>query len=565
MFSVLDVQEKKKLLEDFLRKPSGLSSNDINELLSVFPFDSTELNYLSLLVLRKRKDIVPLSEFSRRLGVSEETAEEILTAREKYALFPVASEREAKLVKALLIPIKEKKVIFVGNEITQSLELICKLTGKGFLVVFDSDFDFRRSGSYMLSLYASLVFGDRFKNMAFTGVITPEGKLEEVEFLDKKREICREKNIPLVYPSECLNDLEDFKGFITSLSLPLVILPDTDPYPFLNIFKFKEEYLRDVFHLSYPLVYTRSFKETVESFEEFANWIKDISAELKAINERHIPLRVAVTGKVLVMTFYAGVVLSKSRLAVDVYQYENENNTGTYKKAISISSDRDVPETAKVKDIIEIHERGEFKDIYIRLKTDVKGKDNSLEIKLKEGKELDENTLSVAYFINKKIRSTGKSCKRLFLDTSVPLAFALGYYLEDYICLVLMHKEKPVYTVASPERVNLYLTNAFSLNMLEKGRAVVNIEEISKDEALKLLKKGYVSYISHPSTAQVLESMLNMKIDVRREPLKLKSGDTVVVFQIKKRPSEGQIFTPEEVKSIVEEGMFTFYLVEVYY
>ena len=561
MFSVLNVEEKRRLLEDFLKKPSGLSSGDINELLNSFPFDTMELNYLSLLVIRKRKDIVPLSEFSRKLGVSEETAEEILTVEERYALFPVASEREAKLVKALLIPVKERRIIFVGNEIPQGLELVGELTGKGFLVVFDSDFDFKRSASYMLSLYAYLIFGNRFKDIAFTGVITPEGKLEDAEFLDKKKEVCRKEGIPLVYPSECLRDLKDLEKFITSLSIPLAVLPNTDPSPFLGIFPFTERYLREVFHLSHPLVYTDTFEETVESFEKFAKWIKALASELKTINEKHISLRVGMTGNVLVMVFYAGVVISKTRLAIDFYQYEK----GGYKKAFSISSDRHVPETESVGDMVKVHETKNFKEIYIRLKTDIEGRDNALELRLQKGRELDENTLNIAFYVSKKIKSAGDSCKKLFLETSVPFAFALGYYLEDYICLELMHKCKPVYTIAPPWRGNVYLTNAFSLNMLEKGKAIVNIEEISIDEALRFLEEGYISYISHPSTAQILESMFNIKVDVRREPLKLKSGDTVVVFQIKKRPSEGQIFTPEEVKSIVEEGMFTFYLVEVYY
>ena len=561
MFSVLNVEEKRKLLEDFLKKPSGLSIRDINELLNAFPFDSMELNYLTILVLRKRKDIVPIYELSQRLGVSEEIVEEILTANERYALFPVASEREAKLVKALLIPVKERKIIFVGNEIPQSLELVGELTGKGFLVVFDSDFDFGRSASYMLSLYAYLTFGDRFKDIAFTGVVTPEGKLEEVEFLDKKKEVCRKEGIPLIYPSECLRDVKDLEKFITSLSIPLAVLPNTDPSPFLRIFPFTEEYLRDVFHLSHPLVYTDIFEETVESFEKFAKWIKAVASELKTINEKHVSLRIGITGNVLVMIFYAGVVLSKTRLAIDFYQYEK----GRYRKVFSISSDRHVPETEGVGDMVKVHETKNFKEIYIRLKTDIEGRDNALELKLQKSRELDENTLNIAYFVSKRIKSTCIHCKRLFLETSVPFAFALGYYLEDYICLELMHKCKPVYTIAPPWRGSIYLTNAFSLNMLEKGRAVVNIEEISIDEALRFLEEGYISYISHPSTAQVLENMLNIKVDVRREPLSLKSGDIAIVFQIKKRPSEGQIFTQEEVKNIVEEGMFTFYLVEVYY
>jgi len=102
--------------------------------------------------------------------------------------------------------------------------------------------------------------------------------------------------------------------------------------------------------------------------------------------------------------------------------------------------------------------------------------------------------------------------------------------------------------------------------MLEKGNAIIDVKEIGWEEAISLLKSDEViSYISHGSTAQVLGAMLGREIEVRREPLKLKEGDRAVVFQIRKRPREGQVFTEDELREIVESGLYDFYLIEIHY
>ena len=560
MFEVLNHEQKKRLLRDFLKSPSSISPKEIDDLLKHFPFSSQELNYLSLEVLRQRKDIVPIAKLARKLKTDEDTAREILSSEKKLALFPVASDKEAKLVRALLIPLSKPEVILVEDEPTENLKLVGRLSGRGFLVVFDSDFDWKRSSSYMLSLYASLALQDRFKNVAFTGIITPEGRLEDVQFLEKKKELCRQEGIPLVYPSNCMRDLKDLEKFLTSLTVPLASLPGKDPTPFLKSFPFDEEYIRDVFHIDQPLVYTERFEETVESFESFAVWLERTASQLKRINENYLPIRIGTTGKPLCMTFYTGVILSKSRVPVEFYQYDS----GKYKLAFTLTSDREVPDTTKAQELIEFHEPQDYEKIYIRMKTQIQKEEDSLEIKIPEGKILDENVLEIAFLVNRKLR-TVKGCKTLFLDTSVPFSFALGYFLEDYVCLLLTHKGKVVYTLKPPQKGKLYLLNAFSLNMLEKGRAIIDVREVSKEEAFKLLQKSFESYISHQSTAQVLSNMLGRQIEMKRESVKLKDRDRALIFQIKVRPTEGQIFTEEEVKKIVEEGLFSFFLVEVSY
>lgn len=559
MFEVLDYNQKKRLLMDFLEKHSKLTAKEIENLLDNFPFQYQELNFLSLQVLRQRKDIVSITKLAQRLGTDEDVAREILTSEERVALFPVASEVGAKLVKALLIPLNRPDVILIGNEPPKSFELIRDILNQGFLVVFDSDFDWNNSSSYMLSLYATLALWNHFRNMAFTGTIAPGGKLEQIQFLEKKKEVCRRKGIPLIYPSDCMKNIKDLERFITSLSVPLAPLPGADPNPFLKVFPFSEEYIRDVFHINSPLIYT-TFEETVESFEKFAEWLRNTVNQLRYINENHVSISVGATSKPLPMAFYMGVLLSKARIPVDFYQYQE----GSYKKSFTLTSDRDVPDTTKVERLIEVREPLNYKNIYIRMKTDIENQEGTLEIKIPKGEDLDSNILEIAFLVSKKLK-TIKDCKRLFMETSVPFSFALGYFIEDYVCLEITHKGKVIYTLKRPQKGKLYLLNAFSLNMLEGKKAIVSVEEISREEALELLEEDFESYISHASTAQVLSSMLGKKVEMKRVPVKLRDGDRALVFQIKVRPAEGQIFTEEEVKSIVEEGMFSFYLVEVFY
>ncbi len=558
MFEALNHEQKKRLLRDFLKSPSSISPKEVKDILKHFPFSSQELNYLSLQVLRQRRDIVPTAELARKLRTDEDTVQKILSSEETFALFPVASNKEAKLIRALLIPLSKPGVILLGDKPTESLKLIGKLLKRGFLVVFDSDFDWKKSSSYMLSLYASLVLQNRFKDVAFTGIITPEGRLEDVQFLKKKKELCRQESIPLIYPSDCMRDLKDLEKFLTSLTVPLASLPGKDPTPFLKSFPFDGEYIRDVFHIDRPLVYTERFEETVESFESFAMWLEETASQLKHINENHLPIRIGTTGIPLCMTFYTGVVLSKSRVPVEFYQFDN----GKYRLAFTLTSDREVPDTAKAQELVELYEPQDYKNIYIRMKTQTEKDEDTLEIKIPEGEALDKNVLEIAFLVNKKLRMV-KGCKTLFMEASVPFSFALGYFLEDYVCLLLTHKTKVVYTLRPPQKGKLYLLNAFSLNMLEKSRAIIDVREVSKEKALELLQEPFESCISHQSTAQVLSNMLGREIEMRREPVKLKDGDRALIFQIKVRPTEGQVFTQEEVNKIVEEGLFSFFLVEV--
>jgi len=52
----------------------------------------------------------------------------------------------------------------------------------------------------------------------------------------------------------------------------------------------------------------------------------------------------------------------------------------------------------------------------------------------------------------------------------------------------------------------VYLSNAFSLGML-KGDAVLRVQQIPLEEAVKILSSGFTSAVGHQSTAKVIEEI----------------------------------------------------------
>jgi len=71
--------------------------------------------------------------------------------------------------------------------------------------------------------------------------------------------------------------------------------------------------------------------------------------------------------------------------------------------------------------------------------------------------------------------------------------------------------------------------------------------------------------IGHESTVQVLKKLFpRLRIpDKDRTPVKVPKGDGVLVFQLYKRPAEGQVFTERELEEIVRKGLYDFLLVTV--
>lgn len=111
----------------------------------------------------------------------------------------------------------------------------------------------------------------------------------------------------------------------------------------------------------------------------------------------------------------------------------------------------------------------------------------------------------------------------------------------------------------------VYLTNTFSLAMLVNDKAFIKVEPISIDRLKETLENGAVkSAISHRSTAQVLSELLGKEVEMNRINLSLRPGDILFVFQILQRPKEGQVFTEEELRQIIEQKKYKILIVEIH-
>lgn len=105
-----------------------------------------------------------------------------------------------------------------------------------------------------------------------------------------------------------------------------------------------------------------------------------------------------------------------------------------------------------------------------------------------------------------------------------------------------------------------YIANAFSLAMISEVPAVIRIDEISLEEAKRLLSAGdFVSAVGHEATADVVSRLTGVDIKFNRINIKLDKGDQLIVFQLLGRLPEGKILSEEEIKSLP----YKFFLVTV--
>ena len=567
MLSLLNEKEIIIHLENLLSKPDFIKPEDINELQSKFPFNFgiglKNPNFLMTIILRKRKDLVNYHLFAKSLGINKDIADSILNNQDFYASFPISDGSNTMLAKALVIPLEIPQVI-TPDPIPhiEHLEILKDLSNSGFYITFDTVFDYSTS-SYMLGVYSVLKFGNKAEKIAFTGKITPSGTIEMVSNLQEKIECSRSKGVPLVFPHECMKSIADLEKFFNNLEFPVAILPSKEPSQFINQFHFTPSYLSQVFHLSENPTISEPLDNTVEGFSYFAERIDRLSSEL-AKSSKFLPFKVALTTSVLALSFYAGVRFSKYHLPVSYYKFINTREG--YQKYFVIEKDFNKMSAYKPK---IIKEDSEIRKVLIVSKSPPTGYENALIIKVPEGDELDKDLLQIAYSISSLIRKKDISGSAFCLEIPAGMAFALGYFIEDYKTIHLTHfkngEYKPVLIIGAEKEGKLYLTNAFSLNMLEDNNCYIAVKKISLKEAKDLLlKKGFQSYISHESTATILTKLLKTEVKFRRDPLTLNDGDELIVFQLKVRLKEGQVLGREELESLIKNDRFAFLHVKVF-
>ena len=98
--------------------------------------------------------------------------------------------------------------------------------------------------------------------------------------------------------------------------------------------------------------------------------------------------------------------------------------------------------------------------------------------------------------------------------------------------------------------IKLYLLNAPILTSF--GGFMYS--SITLEEAKRLIKEtGFTSAIGHESTAKFMSEILGVPIPMNRISVRMRSGDTDLIFRLTDRLPEGKILTVEEMQSVKYE------------
>ena len=94
----------------------------------------------------------------------------------------------------------------------------------------------------------------------------------------------------------------------------------------------------------------------------------------------------------------------------------------------------------------------------------------------------------------------------------------------------------------------MHICNAFSLQMLDKLNAQIQVTPVSKDQ-VKNLGKQLVSAIGHADTAAVVSSDLGLELPTNRVNVKLADGEEIVIAQfVGGRLPEGSTTLPQGIE-----------------
>lgn len=78
----------------------------------------------------------------------------------------------------------------------------------------------------------------------------------------------------------------------------------------------------------------------------------------------------------------------------------------------------------------------------------------------------------------------------------------------------------------------IFLTNAFSLQMLN-GDNTVDIKELTKEQTIKILNKNdFISAIGHTDTASIVSDLLERPIEANRVSITMDKEDFIIVAQL---------------------------------
>ncbi len=190
------LEELEILFDSHLSEPTPRIQKDIFSALS----DSkVPLSFKTKAVfyLKTHRKNIDINGLSKALSVNLKTAKEIMENPVSAAYFPISNPEGAELSKLYVIKISDPNPVSTKNGIDKALNVLTNLTGVGFFITFDNDFD---GNSFMLAVFAALTFfGEkRLEQYSFSGVADVSGNISEVEFLNKKRAVSLEESKYLI-------------------------------------------------------------------------------------------------------------------------------------------------------------------------------------------------------------------------------------------------------------------------------------------------------------------------------------------------------------------------------
>ena len=102
----------------------------------------------------------------------------------------------------------------------------------------------------------------------------------------------------------------------------------------------------------------------------------------------------------------------------------------------------------------------------------------------------------------------------------------------------------------------LYITNAFSIQMLPHLATTLSFKPATLEQAMKIMKTNvFTSAVGHVDTANVVSNLLNMEIPMNRISVNLKDNDVLLVAQL----SGGRL--PEGATTIPDGMSIQFWVV----
>ena len=102
----------------------------------------------------------------------------------------------------------------------------------------------------------------------------------------------------------------------------------------------------------------------------------------------------------------------------------------------------------------------------------------------------------------------------------------------------------------------LYITNAFSIQMLPHLATTLNFKPVTLEQAMKMAKANiFISAVGHEDTANVVSNLLSAFVEMNRISVNLKDNDVLLVAQL----SGGRL--PEGATTIPDGMSIQFWVV----